>query len=62
MSVNLPITMPRKPLVMALSEMAPAVIALVQPNCANNDLKNTPKVMNVPQAVIHVTKPARTMT
>jgi len=54
--------MPKKPDRTTVSEIAPEVIALVQPNSADSGLKNTPNVPTVPKPIAQIMKAARTMT
>jgi len=54
--------MPRKPIIRKHNEAAPEIVALDQPgNSANNGLKKTPKLQNVPCDTAIIKKAAKTM-
>jgi hypothetical protein len=61
LSLTLPATIANKPCIIQLSEKAPEVTALVQPNSVDNGLKKTPNVKNIPH-INNIIKKAATTT
>jgi hypothetical protein len=60
LSLSLPDMMLKKPYTITLSEKAPEVSALLQPNSSISGLKKTPKVNRVPKDTAWIQKADKT--